>query len=174
MSLAKTPNGYPLPWSELVHKFNKYFKGFQDVADQVAFQTQVEKAASGYGVLKQLESRHSYSLALALAYYSYAMGRAVTPTSSIQYEKPPQWLSIAQSIINEHRTMSRDRRSSFGDRETTVKDGPLPISDGVTARDFEAKKTRANGSVSNGNGHSERDVDPSDDPIFCHPFSAPH
>ncbi|KIJ19657.1 hypothetical protein PAXINDRAFT_174968 [Paxillus involutus ATCC 200175] len=109
-SPAKTPHGYPLPWSELVRKFNKHCKGFQDVAD-VAFQTQVlsgllatnatnedclgsepdsefrlgqecillpeqiEKAASGYEVLKQLESRHSDSLALALAYHAYAMGR---------------------------------------------------------------------------------------------------
>ncbi|KIJ19646.1 hypothetical protein PAXINDRAFT_96914 [Paxillus involutus ATCC 200175] len=101
----KTPNGYLLPWSELVCKSNKHCEGFQDVAD-VAFQLatnatnedclqvgsepdnefrlgeecillpeQIEKAASGYEVLKQLESRHSDSLALALAYYAYTMGR---------------------------------------------------------------------------------------------------
>ncbi|KIK96970.1 hypothetical protein PAXRUDRAFT_137268 [Paxillus rubicundulus Ve08.2h10] len=109
-SPAKGLNGRSLPWSELVRKFNKHCKGFQDVAD-VAFQTQVlsellatnatdedslgsepdsefrlgeecilrleqiEKATVGYEALKQLEGRHSDSLALALAYYAYAMGR---------------------------------------------------------------------------------------------------
>ncbi|KAG6874001.1 hypothetical protein C0995_007958 [Termitomyces sp. Mi166 len=36
---AKTPNGTALPWSELLRKFNKHCKGFQDVA-QIASHTQ--------------------------------------------------------------------------------------------------------------------------------------
>ncbi|KAG6890761.1 hypothetical protein C0992_012733 [Termitomyces sp. T32_za158] len=36
---AKTPNGTALPWSELLRKFNKHCKGFQDVA-QIASYTQ--------------------------------------------------------------------------------------------------------------------------------------
>ncbi|KAF9240835.1 hypothetical protein BU15DRAFT_87417 [Melanogaster broomeanus] len=39
VSPAKTPNGYPLSWSELLRKFNKHCKGFRDVAE-VASQTQ--------------------------------------------------------------------------------------------------------------------------------------
>lgn len=38
-SPAKTPNGIPLPWSELFRKFNKHCKGFGAVAE-VAQQTQ--------------------------------------------------------------------------------------------------------------------------------------
>ena len=36
---AKTPNAYPLSWSELIRKFNKHCAGFQDVAE-IASQTQ--------------------------------------------------------------------------------------------------------------------------------------
>lgn len=35
-SPSKTPNGHPLSWSELLRKFNKHCKGFQDFAEVAA------------------------------------------------------------------------------------------------------------------------------------------
>jgi hypothetical protein len=53
-----------------------------------------------------------------------ASSSAVTPTSSIQYEKSPQWLSIARSIIDEYRTIL-DKCTRFpkaGERNVPVED----------------------------------------------------
>ncbi|KAF9221151.1 TPR-like protein [Gyrodon lividus] len=53
-----------------------------------------------------------------------AASGVVTPTSSLQYERPPQWLSTARSIINEYRTIL-DKCTHFpkaGDRNVPVED----------------------------------------------------
>ncbi|KIK66284.1 hypothetical protein GYMLUDRAFT_69991 [Collybiopsis luxurians FD-317 M1] len=94
-SLAKAPNGSPLLWSELFHKFNKHCKGFSDIATSradtdkpvkseeyalelgnecILLPEQVKEARAVYDILKNLESSNFDTLNFALAYYAYALG----------------------------------------------------------------------------------------------------
>ncbi|KIJ67164.1 hypothetical protein HYDPIDRAFT_25637 [Hydnomerulius pinastri MD-312] len=137
---AKVPNGSPLSWSELLRKFNKHCKGFQDVSE-VASQTQalslllganardedqlgqepekefrlrdecvllperIEEANAGYELLKKLESKHSDSLVLALAYYAYALGQ---PSDCLAHLSKVPKLLDAQSHIPASSTTRSD------------------------------------------------------------------
>ena len=68
---AKTPNGAPLPWSELLRKFNKHCHGYSDVAE-LASQTQalalvLESGAGGHDAEKDpTKFANSFSNALDL------------------------------------------------------------------------------------------------------------